>query len=38
MRALFAALIALSVVTGVAAEAKAFDAKQFYNLQDRQGY
>jgi hypothetical protein len=38
MRVVIAALLVLSVVTGITAEAKAFDAKQFYNLHDRQGY
>src|SRR5439155_11605031 len=36
MRTLVSALLALSVLTGVAASANAFDAKSFYQDQDRQ--
>jgi len=36
MKTLASALIALSVLAGVAAPASAFDAKSFYDQQDRQ--
>lgn len=36
MKTLASALIALSVVAGIAAPASAFDAKSFYDQQDRQ--
>lgn len=36
MRTLVSALIALSVLAGVAAPASAFDAKSFYDQQERQ--
>jgi hypothetical protein len=36
MKAILSALVALSVVTGVAASANAFDAKSFYEQLDRQ--
>jgi hypothetical protein len=35
MKALVSALLALSVLTGVAASASAFDSKTFYEQQDR---
>ena len=35
MKAILSALVALSVVTGVAASANAFDAKSFYEQIDR---
>jgi hypothetical protein len=35
MKALMSALLALSVLAGVAASASAFDAKSFYEEQDR---
>lgn len=35
MRTLVSALLALSVLTGIAASASAFDAKTFYQQQDR---
>ena len=35
MKTLVSALVALSVLTGVAASANAFDAKSFYEQQDR---
>jgi hypothetical protein len=36
MKTLVSALLALSVLTGVAASASAFDAKSFYEQQDRE--
>ena len=36
MRILVSALLALSVLTGIAASASAFDAKTFYQQQDRE--
>ena len=36
MKTLVSALLALSVLTGVAASASAFDAKTFYEQQDRE--
>jgi hypothetical protein len=36
MRTLVSALLALSVLTGIAASASAFDAKTFYEQQDRE--
>ena len=36
MKSIVSALIALSVLTGIAASANAFDAKNFYEQQDRQ--
>ena len=36
MKTIVSALIALSVVAGIAAPASAFDAKSFYEQQDRQ--
>jgi len=36
MKMIISALVALSVLTGVAASASAFDAKSFYEQQDRQ--
>jgi hypothetical protein len=35
MKTIVSALIALSVIAGVAAPASAFDAKSFYEQQDR---
>ena len=35
MKTIISALVALSVLTGVAASANAFDAKSFYDQQDR---
>jgi hypothetical protein len=35
MKALLSALVAVSVLTGVAASARAFDSKAFYEQQDR---
>ena len=35
MKTIVSALIALSVLTGVAASANAFDAKSFFEEQDR---
>jgi len=35
-RTLVSALLALSVLTGIAASASAFDAKTFYEQQDRE--
>ena len=35
MKMIISALVALSVLTGVAASASAFDAKSFYEQQDR---
>ena len=36
MKIIVSALVALSVLAGVAASANAFDAKSFYEQQDRQ--
>ena len=36
MKMIISALVALSVLTGVAASASAFDAKSFYEQLDRQ--
>jgi hypothetical protein len=36
MRIITSALVALSVLTGVAASATAFDAKSFYEQKDRE--
>jgi hypothetical protein len=36
MKTLISALLALSVLAGVAASASAFDAKSFYEQQDRE--
>jgi hypothetical protein len=36
MKMIISALVALSVLTGVAASASAFDAKSFYEQQDHQ--
>lgn len=36
MRTLVSALLALSVLAGIAAPASAFDAKTFYEQQDRE--
>ena len=36
MRTLVSALLALSVLTGIAASASAFDAKTFYSQQERE--
>jgi len=36
MKMIMSALVALSVLTGIAASASAFDAKSFYEQQDRQ--
>jgi hypothetical protein len=36
MKTILSALLALSVLTGVAASAYTFDAKTFYEQQDRQ--
>jgi len=38
MKTILSALIALSVLTGVAASASALDAKTFYEQQDRSHY
>jgi hypothetical protein len=38
MKALLSALLALTVLTGVAASASAFDSKTFYEQQDRSHY
>jgi hypothetical protein len=35
MKMIFSALVALSVLTGVAASANAFDAKSFFEQQER---
>jgi hypothetical protein len=37
MKIIASALIALSVLAGIAAPASAFDAKSFYEQQDRHG-
>jgi hypothetical protein len=36
MKTIMSAIVALSVLTGVAASASAFDAKSFYQQQDRE--
>jgi len=36
MKTILSALVALSVFAGIAAPASAFDAKSFYEQQDRQ--
>ena len=36
MKTVLSALVALSVLAGIAAPASAFDAKSFYEQQDRQ--
>jgi len=38
MKVLLSALLALSVLTGVAASASAFDSKSFFEQQDRSHY
>jgi hypothetical protein len=38
MKTLLSAVLALTVLTGVAASANAFDAKTFYQEQDRSRY
>lgn len=38
MKTIVSALLALSVLTGVAASANAFDAKSFYQQVDRDHY
>jgi hypothetical protein len=38
MKTIVSALVALSVLTGIAASANAFDAKTFYEQQDRQSF
>jgi hypothetical protein len=38
MKSILSALLALSVLTGVAASAYAFDAKTFYEEQDRESH
>ena len=38
MKMLMSALVALSVVAGVAASANAFDTKNFYEQQDRESH
>ena len=38
MKTIVSALIALSVLAGIAAPASALDAKTFYEQQDRQSY
>jgi hypothetical protein len=38
MKTIISALVALSVLSGVAASAYAFDAKTFYEQQDREHY
>jgi hypothetical protein len=38
MKTLLSALLALTVLTGVAASATAFDSKTFYEQQDRSRY
>ena len=37
MKSIVSALIALSVLAGIAAPASALDAKQFYEQQEREG-
>jgi hypothetical protein len=38
MKTILSAILALSVLTGVAASAYAFDAKTFYEEQDRESH
>jgi hypothetical protein len=38
MKAILSALIALSVLSGVATTASAFDSKNFWEQQERQSY
>jgi hypothetical protein len=38
MKTLLSALLALTVLTGAAASASAFDSKSFYQQQDRSRY
>jgi len=38
MKTIMSAIIALSVLTGVAASANAFDTKGFYQQQDRESH
>ena len=38
MKTIMSAIVALSVLTGVAASANAFDAKDFYQQQDRESH
>jgi hypothetical protein len=38
MKTLISALVALSLLTGFAVSASAFDAKTFYEQQDRSSY
>lgn len=38
MKTIISALIALSVLAGIAAPASALDSKTFYEQQDRQSY
>ena len=38
MKTLLSALVALSVLVGVAASANAFDTKKFYDQQDRESH
>jgi hypothetical protein len=38
MKTLVSALLALTILTGVAASASAFDSKTFYQEQDRSRY
>ena len=38
MKTIISALIALSVLAGIAAPASALDPKTFYELQDRKSY
>ena len=38
MKTIISALFALSVLAGIAAPASAFDAKTFYEQQDRQSF
>jgi hypothetical protein len=38
MKTIISTLIALSVLAGVAASARALDAKQFYEQQERQSH
>ncbi len=38
MKTIVSAIVALSVLTGIAASANAFDAKTFYEQQDRSSF
>jgi hypothetical protein len=38
MKTIMSAIVALSVLAGVAASANAFDAKNFYEQQDRESH